>query len=142
MRASDFTMIKVIGRGAFGEVQLVRHKSNKKVYAMKLLSKYEMVSVAFSRLSYLICHKYKFCRFSYLIPLCFQIKRSDSAFFWEERDIMAHANSEWIVKLHFAFQDQKYLYMVMDYMPGQYFAHAYYLLSYYTLETPGYKQNP
>ena len=50
MRASDFTMIKVIGRGAFGEVQLVRHKSNKKVYAMKLLSKYEMVSVAFSRL--------------------------------------------------------------------------------------------
>ena len=43
MRASDFTMIKVIGRGAFGEVQLVRHKTNKKVYAMKLLSKYEMV---------------------------------------------------------------------------------------------------
>ena len=48
----------------------------------------------------------------------FQIKRSDSAFFWEERDIMAHANSEWIVQLHFAFQDHKYLYMVMDYMPG------------------------
>jgi serine/threonine protein kinase len=55
---------------------------------MKLLSKYEM------------------------------IKRSDSAFFWEERDIMAHANSEWLVQLHFAFQDTKYLYMVMDYMPG------------------------
>jgi serine/threonine protein kinase len=47
-----------------------------------------------------------------------QIKRSDSAFFWEERDIMAYANSEWIVQLHFAFQDEKYLYMVMDYMPG------------------------
>ncbi|KAG8222954.1 hypothetical protein J437_LFUL000249, partial [Ladona fulva] len=31
---------------------------------------------------------------------------------------MAHANSEWIVQLHFAFQDNKYLYMVMDYMPG------------------------
>lgn len=54
--------------------------------------------------------------FDYL--LCVQIKRSDSAFFWEERDIMAHANSEWIVQLHFAFQDTKYLYMVMDYMPG------------------------
>jgi len=81
-------LIKVIGRGAFGEVQLVRHKFTKKVYAMKLLSKYEM------------------------------IKRSDSAFFWEERDIMAHANSEWIVQLHFAFQDHRYLYMVMDYMPG------------------------
>lgn len=33
---------------------------------------------------------------------------------------MAHANSEWIVQLHFAFQDNKYLYMVMDYMPGIY----------------------
>ena len=28
-----------------------------------------------------------------------QTKRSDSAFFWEERDIMAHANSEWIVQV-------------------------------------------
>jgi len=88
MKTDDFKLIKVIGRGAFGEVQLVRHKYTSKVFAMKLLSKYEM------------------------------IKRSDSAFFWEERDIMAHANSEWIVQLHFAFQDQRYLYMVMDYMPG------------------------
>lgn len=64
---------------------------NLQVYAMKLLSKFEM------------------------------IKRSDSAFFWEERDIMAHANSEWIVQLHFAFQDSKFLYMVMDYMPGESF---------------------
>jgi len=32
------------------------------------------------------------------------MKRPDSAFFWEERHIMAHANSEWIVQLHFAFQ--------------------------------------
>ena len=55
MKPSDFNVIKVIGRGAFGEVQLVRHRSTRKVYAMKLLSKYEM------------------------------IKRSDSAFFWEER---------------------------------------------------------
>ncbi|XP_064626393.1 rho-associated protein kinase 2-like isoform X3 [Lineus longissimus] len=88
MKASDYNVIKVIGRGAFGEVQLVRNKSTKKVYAMKLLSKFEM------------------------------IKRSDSAFFWEEREIMANSNSEWIVQLHFAFQDTKFLYMVMDYMPG------------------------
>lgn len=43
MRTDDFTLIKVIGRGSFGEVQLVRHKSTQKVYAMKLLSKFEMV---------------------------------------------------------------------------------------------------
>jgi len=28
-----------------------------------------------------------------------QIKRSDSAFFWEEREIMANANCEWIVQV-------------------------------------------
>ncbi|KAM4557215.1 rho-associated protein kinase 1 isoform 1-T1 [Fundulus diaphanus] len=88
MKADDYEVVKVIGRGAFGEVQLVRHKSTSKVYAMKLLSKFEM------------------------------IKRSDSAFFWEERDIMAFANSPWVVQLFFAFQDDRYLYMVMEYMPG------------------------
>lgn len=31
MRADDFSNLKVIGRGAFGEVQLVRHKSTQKV---------------------------------------------------------------------------------------------------------------
>ncbi|KAH6922928.1 hypothetical protein HPB50_020267 [Hyalomma asiaticum] len=67
---------------------LVRHKWTKRVYAMKLLSKFEMM------------------------------KRSDSAFFWEERFIMAHARSQWIVQLHQAFQDDRRLYMVMDYMPG------------------------
>uniref|UniRef100_A0A4W5QQM3 non-specific serine/threonine protein kinase n=1 Tax=Hucho hucho TaxID=62062 RepID=A0A4W5QQM3_9TELE len=67
MKAEDYEVVKVIGRGAFGEVQLVRHKATMKVYAMKLLSKFEM------------------------------IKRSDSAFFWEERDIMAFANSALVV---------------------------------------------
>jgi len=43
MKPDDFSLIKVIGRGAFGEVQLVRHRSTQRVYAMKLLSKFEMV---------------------------------------------------------------------------------------------------
>ena len=88
LKPADFDVIKTIGRGAFGKVDLVRHKKSKQVYAMKLLSKSEM------------------------------IKRSESAFYWEERFIMAHAVTDWIVKLHFAFQDERYLYMVMDFMPG------------------------
>jgi hypothetical protein len=36
-----------------------------------------------------------------------QLKRSDSVFFWEERNIMAFSNSDWIVKLYYAFQDAK-----------------------------------
>uniref|UniRef100_A0A915CVH1 Rho-associated protein kinase let-502 n=1 Tax=Ditylenchus dipsaci TaxID=166011 RepID=A0A915CVH1_9BILA len=88
IKEADFQLIKVIGKGAFGEVQLVRHRQTSQVYAMKLLDKSEM------------------------------IRRSDSAFFWDERNIMAHANSEWIVQLHYAFQDTRFLYMVMEFMPG------------------------
>lgn len=88
MNQNDYLVLKTIGRGAFGKVQLVRHRETKKLFAMKTLSKYEM------------------------------IKRQDSAFFWEERDIMANANSEWIVRLFCAFQDNNFLYMVMEYMPG------------------------
>ncbi|XP_068198967.1 rho-associated protein kinase 2-like isoform X2 [Antennarius striatus] len=84
----DFEKVKLIGRGAYGEVQLVRHKASRKVYAMKQLNKFEM------------------------------IKRSDSAFFWEERHIMAFSNSPWVVQLCSAFQDDRYLYMVMEFMPG------------------------
>ncbi|CAI2307309.1 unnamed protein product [Caenorhabditis sp. 36 PRJEB53466] len=88
MKAADFRQLKVIGRGAFGEVHLVRHTNTNTVYAMKMLNKDDM------------------------------IKRADSAFFWEERDIMAHADSDWIVRLQYAFQDPRHLYMVMEYMPG------------------------
>ncbi|XP_055088190.1 rho-associated protein kinase 2-like isoform X2 [Periophthalmus magnuspinnatus] len=88
VKLEDFEKVKLIGRGAYGEVQLVRHKASQKVYAMKQLSKFEM------------------------------IKRSDSAFFWEERHIMAFSNSPWIVQLCCAFQDERHLYMVMEFMPG------------------------
>ncbi|XP_028295687.1 rho-associated protein kinase 2-like isoform X2 [Gouania willdenowi] len=88
VKLEDFEKVKLIGRGAYGEVQLVRHKASQKVYAMKQLNKFEM------------------------------IKRSDSAFFWEERHIMAFSNSPWVVQLCCAFQDYCHLYMVMEFMPG------------------------
>ncbi|KAF5907784.1 rho-associated protein kinase 2-like isoform X2, partial [Clarias magur] len=88
IRTADFERIKLIGKGAYGAVQLVRHKISKKVYAMKKLSKFEM------------------------------LKRSDSAFFWEERDIMAFSNSPWIVQLFCSFQDERHLYLVMEFMAG------------------------
>nr|XP_046229147.1 rho-associated protein kinase 2-like isoform X2 [Scatophagus argus] len=88
VKLDDFEKVKLIGRGAYGEVQLVRHKASQKVYAMKKLNKFEM------------------------------IKRSDSAFFWEERHIMAFSSSPWVVQLCCAFQDDRYLYMVMEFMAG------------------------
>ncbi|XP_051909570.1 rho-associated protein kinase 2-like isoform X3 [Hippocampus zosterae] len=88
VKLDDFEKVKLIGRGAYGEVQLVRHKASRKVYAMKKLNKFEM------------------------------IKRCDSAFFWEERYIMAFSDSPWVIQLCCAFQDDRHLYMVMEFMAG------------------------
>ena len=40
----NFNTLKVIGKGAFGEVKLVTRKSDNKIYALKSLVKSEMVS--------------------------------------------------------------------------------------------------
>lgn len=41
----DFEVLKVIGRGAFGEVCVVRMTSTNQVFAMKILNKWEMLKV-------------------------------------------------------------------------------------------------
>ena len=36
-----------------------------------------------------------------------------------ERDVLAHAKyNHWIVELKYSFQDEKYLYLVMEYLAG------------------------
>ncbi|XP_063172780.1 serine/threonine-protein kinase MRCK gamma [Candoia aspera] len=84
----DFEILKVIGRGAFGEVAVVRMKQTEKVYAMKILHKWEM------------------------------LKRIETACFREERDVLVHGDRQWITTLHHAFQDEHCLYLVMDYYAG------------------------
>lgn len=44
----DFEILKVIGRGAFGIVCVVRMVTTNKVYAMKILNKWEMLKVSYS----------------------------------------------------------------------------------------------
>lgn len=88
LNANDFETIKTIGRGAFGEVCLVRMKNSNEIYAMKILNKWEM------------------------------LKRAETACFREERDVLVYGNRDWITNLHYAFQDETNLYLVMDYYPG------------------------
>ncbi|XP_072285483.1 myotonin-protein kinase isoform X2 [Pyxicephalus adspersus] len=88
MKRSDFDIIKVIGRGAFSEVAVVRKKSNSQVYAMKIMNKWDL------------------------------LKRSDVACYREEREVLVNGDRRWITQLHFAFQDDNYLYIVMDYYVG------------------------
>ena len=42
-RPENFSTLKIIGKGAFGEVKLVQRKNDGKIYALKSLVKHEMV---------------------------------------------------------------------------------------------------
>ncbi|XP_044774057.1 serine/threonine-protein kinase MRCK beta isoform X4 [Neomonachus schauinslandi] len=88
LHREDFEIIKVIGRGAFGEVAVVKMKNTERIYAMKILNKWEM------------------------------LKRAETACFREERDVLVNGDCQWITTLHYAFQDENYLYLVMDYYVG------------------------
>uniref|UniRef100_A0A8D2IZK5 Serine/threonine-protein kinase MRCK beta n=1 Tax=Varanus komodoensis TaxID=61221 RepID=A0A8D2IZK5_VARKO len=88
LHRDDFEIIKVIGRGAFGEVAVVKMKCTERIYAMKILNKWEM------------------------------LKRAETACFREERDVLVNGDCQWITTLHYAFQDENYLYLVMDYYVG------------------------
>ena len=46
LNRNDFEILKVIGRGAFGEVAFVRMKNTDNIYAMKILNKWEILKRA------------------------------------------------------------------------------------------------
>ncbi|KDO18020.1 AGC protein kinase [Saprolegnia parasitica CBS 223.65] len=84
----DFSLIRVIGKGSFGKVTLVRKKDNSKVFAMKILNK------------------------------AFIIKRNQVEHTRTERKVLAVVSHPFIVSLHYAFQTNDKLYFVLDYCPG------------------------
>jgi len=53
-RPQNYATLKIIGKGAFGEVKLVQRKHDGKVYALKALIKAEMVSGASSHIFHLV----------------------------------------------------------------------------------------
>jgi len=85
---ADFDCLTIIGRGAFGEVRVCRRKETKEVYAMKVMKKSEM------------------------------IKKKQVTHIRAERDVLALADNPWVVKLFFSFQDDRNLYLVMEFLPG------------------------
>ncbi|TFK23660.1 kinase-like protein [Coprinopsis marcescibilis] len=93
--ATAFIKLKTIGHGAFGVVSLVKEKSSGSLYAMKQMRKADM------------------------------LRRGQEGHVRAERDILKSASlvhspggAEWIVKLHYSFQDRDNLYLVLEYMGG------------------------
>ena len=88
MRPDDFEPLTIIGRGAFGEVRLCREKATGRIMAMKKLKKTEM------------------------------LRRGQVEHVRAERNLLAEVNSPYLVKLFYSFQDEEFLYLVMEYLPG------------------------
>lgn len=88
LNVSDFEPLKLIGKGAFGEVRVCRDISNGKLVAVKKLCKSDMV------------------------------RRGQVDHVRAERNVLAEVQDQSIVKLYYSFQDEEYLYLVMEYMPG------------------------
>ena len=84
----DFDEMKVLGKGSFGKVVLVRFKKNQKLYAMKILKKAMIM------------------------------KNNEETHTKTERKILAKINNPFIVSLYFAFQDEKKLYLITEFMQG------------------------
>jgi serine/threonine protein kinase len=84
----DFELIRVLGRGAFGKVFLVRRVETTDVYAMKVLKKSEIK------------------------------KRGQTEHTKTERRVMGGAEHPFLVHLRFAFQTSDNLFFVTDYCSG------------------------
>lgn len=87
----DFQILRLIGKGTFGQVYQVRKKDTKRIYAMKVLSKKVIV------------------------------QKKEVAHTVGERNILvrtATSDSPFIVGLKFSFQTPSDLYLVTDYMSG------------------------
>ena len=84
-----FDLLKLIGEGAFGKVLVVRNRLDKQLYAMKVISK-------------------KLLK-----------KKNNVLYMRSERDILTKVQHPFIVSLHFAFQSESKVFLVMDFLSGE-----------------------
>lgn len=83
-----FDLLKLIGEGAFGKVILVKNCLDSKLYAMKVISK-------------------KLLK-----------KKNHISYMKSERDILTKIDHPFVVSLWFAFQSEKKIFLVMDFLAG------------------------
>lgn len=83
LRHGDFQILTQVGQGGYGQVFLASKKDTREVCALKVMSK----------------------------KLIFKL--DEIRHILTERDILTAAKSEWLVKLLYAFQDEKSIYLAM-----------------------------
>ena len=88
LQPSDFTIKAFLGKGSFGEVYLAVKNDTQQEFAMKILSKSEIM------------------------------RKNMVRYAMTERNVLKNSTHPFIVELHFAFQTEDKLYMILQYAPG------------------------
>ena len=89
LKPSDFEFLKLIGRGTFGRVFQVRKRDTRRIYAMKVLSKKEIIA-----------------------------KKEIAHTIGERKILQQSLDSPFLVGLKFSFQTDTDLYLVTDFKSG------------------------
>ncbi|KAJ3413969.1 hypothetical protein HDV05_007258 [Chytridiales sp. JEL 0842] len=83
-----FTLLRCVGKGAFGKVRIVEKRDTRKLYALKYINKLQM------------------------------IRQRATQNIFRERSILESLDHPLIVNLRYAFQDDENVFMVLDLMMG------------------------
>jgi len=94
LTVADFTQGKTLGTGAFGRVRFMTHKASSRFFALKALKKAAII----------------------------KMKQVDHIV--SEKQILSTMAHPFIVNMYASFHDQRYLYMVLEYIVGgEFFTH-------------------
>jgi serine/threonine protein kinase len=88
LSVDDFVILKLIGKGSYGKVFLVKKQNSSEVYAMKILKKKQMMI------------------------------QNQAVHIKTEKRIMENVDHPFIIKLRHAFHSKSKLYMLTDFIPG------------------------
>ena len=88
-KIEDFEILKMIGKGGFADILLVRNKNDQKLYAMKMINKSD--------------EKYMIKKQKLERDIMVKINE---------------INNPFLLKIKYAFQGQNYIYILTDYMEG------------------------
>lgn len=88
MRLADFRIMAQIGQGGYGEVFLCRSRATNELCAVKKMRKRSLEG-------------------------CDEVHHVKN-----ERNVLVTADSEWLVRLLYSFQDHDHVYLALEYVPG------------------------
>ena len=106
---SNYEKVRILGKGSFGTVQLIRHKEpiNDDTSSIKTTESLDLQTLRNQVFAMKIIRKSD------------MLRKSQEGHLRAERDfLVASERSHWVVPLIESFQDTEHLYLVMEYMVG------------------------